>query len=61
MSGKRERGKDNSFMKIFEETKRNIDSEWPEWKKSITPFQTTASTITLKSTYKKEVTPSKKK
>ena len=36
-----------SFLTIFEKTKSNIERTWPDWKKNVTPIETTASTITF--------------
>ena len=47
MSGKKNRSAEyNSYIKILEDTKKYIENDWPDWKKSISPIETTSNTYT---------------
>lgn len=35
----------NSFLFIFKKTNEKVNKEWSDWKKKITPIETTATTI----------------
>jgi len=49
-----------NFLLFFFETKKNIDETWPEWKKSITPLESTASNIIRRSNDEKAEKSSRK-
>jgi len=36
----------DSFKEIFEESRKDVQNNWPDWKKDYSIIQTTSSTIT---------------